>query len=324
MTLDEVRVFFDTNDKFLLTTHESPDGDGLGAEYALCSALIDLGKEVRILNSDPGSAKFTFYDKWKLIRNLGDKEQLPEDIPEWNLVILDTDPGNIGAITPLVLGVCRDVVVIDHHSPKEIGAFRGWMSPNSSSTCEMVFRIIEAMRAGFKQDVAVALYTGIVYDTGSFIYPKTQARTFRIAETLVSSGAVPNEIFTQLYESKSKGALMLQSLVTSTMVLYEIDRVSVQIMSVDTLIASGADYDESQEIVNIPLQCAVVRVSVFFKENESGEKRCSLRSKGEVDCAAIAHMFGGGGHKTAAGFRFNKPFGEMQDEVLEAIRPYFS
>ena len=324
MTLDDICEFFDKNDKFLLTTHESPDGDGLGAEYALCSTLLDLGKKVRILNSDPISSKYAFFDQNKLIRTLGGDGDYPDDLSNWTLVVLDTEPTNIGSIADSVLNSCLDIVVLDHHSPKNILEYRSWLVPDSSSTCEMVFRILESMKVGFKKDVAVALYTGIVYDTGSFIYPKTQAGTFRIAEILVSSGAVPNEIFTQLYESKSKGALMLHSLVTSTMILHEKDRVSVQIMPRETLIASGADYDESQEIVNIPLQCAKVRVSVFLKENILGIKRCSIRSKGEVDCAAIAHSFGGGGHKTAAGFGFDKLFIEIQDEVLEAIRPYFS
>ena len=313
MTRDEIRTFFDDTEKFLLTTHESPDGDGLGAEYALASALLDIGKDVLVFNSDPYAAKYAFIDPKKLIHTLG---------ADGN-VVLDTEPSNIGTIGPAVREQCSRTVVIDHHSPKEGIEYEGWLVPDASSTCELVFRILESMRIGFKRDVAVALYTGIVYDTGSFIYPKTQARTFRIAETLVSSGAVPNEIFTALYESKSAGALILQSLVTSTMILYEQNKVAVQVMARETLIASGAYYDESQEIVNIPLQCADVRVSVFFKENESGNRRCSIRSKGEVDCAAIAKLFDGGGHKTAAGFRFNKSFAEIQDEVLDIIRHSF-
>jgi phosphoesterase RecJ-like protein len=324
MTLDELREFFDETDKLLLTTHESPDGDGLGAEYALCSSLLDIGKDVMILNSDPASGKYTFFDQKNLIKDIGSVGEFPADLAERTLVILDTDPTNIGSAKKTLLDTCKDVIVIDHHSSKVQIKYKGWLRPESSSTCELIFRLLEAMRLGFKRDVAIALYTGIVYDTGSFIYPKTQARTFRIAETLVSSGAVPNEIFTHLFESKSKGALILQSLVTSTMVLWEDDRAAIQIMPRETLFASGAEYDEAQEIVNIPLQCAKVRVSIFFKENEQGVRRCSIRSKGEVDCAAVCHLFGGGGHKTAAGFRFDKPFADIQDEVLEEIRPYLT
>jgi len=324
MTLEDVRKYLRDNNKFLLTTHESPDGDGLGAEYALCSALLDLGKRVQILNSDPAAHKYNFFDQKKLIKAWNIDGEIPEDLENWILVVLDTEPNNIGSLAGTVITGCKEVIVLDHHSPKGTVEYKNWLVPESSSTCELIFRIMESMNIGFKQDVAVALYSGIVYDTGSFIYPKTQARTFRIAETLVSSGAVPNEIFSYLYESKSKGALMLASLVTSTMMLYEEDRVAVQIMPRDTLIASGAEYDESQEIVNFPLQCGKVRVSVFLKENEHGVKRCSIRSKGEVDCAAVSHFFDGGGHKTAAGFRFDKPFMEIQDEVLEAMRPYFT
>jgi len=324
MTLEDVRKYLRDNNKFLLTTHESPDGDGLGAEYALCSALLDLGKKVQILNSDPAAHKYNFFDQKKLIKAWNIDGDIPDDLENWILVVLDTEPNNIGSLAEVLITGCREVIVLDHHSPKGTVEYKNWLVPESSSTCELIFRIMESMNIGFKQDVAVALYSGIVYDTGSFIYPKTQARTFRIAETLVSSGAVPNEIFSYLYESKSKGALMLASLVTSTMMLYEEDRVAVQIMPRDTLIASGAEYDESQEIINFPLQCGKVRVSVFFKENEHGIKRCSIRSKGEVDCAAVSHFFEGGGHKTAAGFRFEKPFMEIQEEVLEAMRPYFT
>jgi len=324
MTLDDIQNYFKDNNKFLLTTHESPDGDGLGAEYALCSAMLDLGKKVRVLNSDPAANKYNFFDRKNLIKAWKINGDLPEDLENWILVVLDTEPTNIGSLAEVAISGCKEVIVLDHHSPKGSAEYKNWLVPESSSTCEMIFRILESMSPEFKQDIAVALYTGIVYDTGSFIYPKTQASTFRIAEKLVSSGAVPNEIFSYLYESKSKGALMLASLVTSTMMLYEEDRVAVQIMPRDTLIASGAEYDESQEIVNFPLQCGKVRVSVFLKENEHGVKRCSIRSKGEVDCAAVSHLFDGGGHKTAAGFRFEKPFMEIQEEVLEAMRPYFT
>ena len=325
MTLDEIRRFFEDTDNILLTTHESPDGDGLGAEYALCVALSSVGKRVMVLNAEEPAAKYGFLDKRNLIRTLGLDGDFPENLESWTLVVLDTDPTNIGNLADVALRICKDVVVLDHHKPKKTGGeFRGWLVPSYSSTCEMIFHLIEAMDLEIEKDIAVALYTGIVYDTGSFVYPKTQARTFRIAETLVNSGAVPNEIFTQLYESKSAGALICQSLVTSTLILHEEDSVGVQVMPRETLIASGAEYEEIQEIVNIPLQCAKVRVSVFLKENKHGTRRCSLRSKGKVDCAAIAHSFGGGGHKTAAGFKFEGSFVEIQEKILDAIRVYLT
>lgn len=324
MTFDEIRLFFEETDKLLLTTHESPDGDGLGAEYALCEALLKKRKEVRILNADIPSSKYAFIDKKGIIKTLGVDAEYPDDLENWTLVVLDTEPTNIGNISEITLETCREVIVVDHHKPKSDANYRGWLASDSSSTCEMVFRILEAMKLKIYKDIAVALYTGIVYDTGSFVYPKTHARTFQIAEKLVAQGVVPNKIYTKLYESKSSGALICQSLVSSTMFIRDSGRVGVQIMPRETLIASGAGYDETQEIINIPLQCSDIRVSVFLKENEQGIRRCSLRSKGEVDCATIAQSFGGGGHKTAAGFKFVDSFEEILEKILDAIHHYLT
>ena len=324
MNIDEIADYFQEHDAFLLTTHESPDGDGLGAEFAFRAILEALGKNVEILNSDPHAGKYDFFDPTRQIRNLVDNPVFPADLDSKNLVVLDTEPGNIGRGASALLDLCRDVVVIDHHAPKQHSDLRGWLSEDSSSTCEMIFHLQKRLEVPLNLDIAVALYTGIVYDTGSFIYPKTRSSTFRIAEELVEIGVVPNQIHTRLYESKSTGSLMLQSLVSSTMILHHSDQVAVQVMPRETLIASGAGYEESQEIVNFPLQCAAVRISVFFKEAENGVRRCSMRSKGEVDCAAIAHRFGGGGHKTASGFRFDGTFQDIQSEVLEEIRPYLT
>lgn len=317
MNLQEITGFLSETDQLILTTHENPDGDGLGAEYALCSALRESGKNVCILNSEPPAHKYSFIDQKQLIRTIGQNGQFPDDLSQWNLLILDAAADHVGSGGKKLVSDCRKVAVIDHHDSS--GKHPGWLMPEASSTCEMVFQLLEHMNIEIGMDSAVALFAGIVYDTGSFVYPKTQSETFRIAQTLVSAGVVPNYVYSQLYENKSKGSLMLQSLVTSTMVLYENDRIALQMMPRETLIASGAQYDESQELVNIPLQCADVRISVFFKENELGEKRCSFRSKGELDCAALATQFGGGGHRTAAGFRFSIPFSRMQKKVLDAI-----
>ncbi len=322
MDIRDICRYLTDNDGFVITTHEAPDGDGLGAEYALCSTLLSMGKEVIILNSDSHEVKYDFIDEKKLIRTVSTVKNSPETLSGKTLIILDTEPSNIGASGHFLRSSCASVIVIDHHTPPDEPWENAWLEPGASSTCEMIFRVIEALSQAITQDVARALYTGIVYDTGSFIYPKTQAETFHIAEKLVEAGAVPNEVFTGLFQNKSTGALLLHSLVSSTLVLYMNNQVAVQIMARETLIASGASYEESQEIINFPLQSGAVEVSVFFKENESGTRRCSLRSKKHVDCAAIAHKFGGGGHRTAAGFRFEKSFSAIQKVVLEEIRQY--
>lgn len=303
----------------------TPDGDGLGAEYALCSALLDLNKEALILNADQISPRYHFIDKRKIIKTLGMDGRYPTNLKDWILVVLDSSLTNIGPIVNIsVAGKILNTVIIDHHEINEKIGHPAWLNPNSSSTCEMIFDLIEAMNVRITSDIAIALYAGIVYDTGSFAYPKTQARTFKIAEILVRNGAVPDAVFSQLYARKSKASLTLQTMVASTLRLYHDDHVAIQLMPRETLISSGAHYEEAQEIVNYPLQCSCVQVSIFLKENEKGVKRCSIRSKDMVDCVAIAQSFGGGGHKTASGFHVRQTFAVIQRELLEMLRPYFS
>lgn len=323
MTLEETSRRLKTSPKILVTTHEAPDADGLGAEYALTVGLLETGKDVQILNSDPAGEKYTYIDTRSLFQTYRTDADLPKDVGERLLVIVDTVPNNIGSLSEILPNLAKEVIVIDHHDEVPDKGIDSLLVPDSSSTCELVYHILHGLEIPVNREMAVALYTGIVYDTGSFAYPKTKTETFRIAEDLVSRGVIPNDVYTNLFQSKSKGALILQSLVTSTMTLHLDDKVAVQVMPRDTLIASGADYEESQEIINIPLQCAGVRASVFFKEKENGNRRCSLRSKGVVNCVEIARSFGGGGHKTAAGFRFEETFADMQEKVLEAIRTYF-
>jgi len=323
MLLNDICEVFRKNDEFLICTHMTPDGDGLGAEYALCSALLDLNKKAMILNADRMPPKYQFIDQRKIIKTLGIDGDYPENFKNWTLVLLDTNPTNIGPIIDeSVIG--QNIVIIDHHETNREMSYLAWLNPDSSSTCEMIFDLIEAMNARITPDIAIALYAGIVYDTGSFAYPKTQASTFKIAEILVRNGAIPNVVFSHLYAKKSKASLTLQTMVTSTLRLYHSDHVAIQLMPRETLIASGAHYEEAQEIVNYPLQSSCVEVSIFFKENEKGVKRCSIRSKSLVDCAAIAQKFGGGGHKTASGFHVKKTFEEIQHELLELLHLYFS
>ena len=164
----------------------------------------------------------------------------------------------------------------------------------------------------------------IVYDTGSFIYPKTSAQTLHIAFELVTSGVKPNEIYSKIYETKSIASLVLQSTVLSTLELECHDHVAIQIMLKDAILESGATYEEGHQIINVPLAAEAIKVSVFFKENLEGILRCSLRSKGNINVVEIAQKFGGGGHKTAAGFKCSESLEVVKQMVLDDLEKYFT
>ncbi len=316
--------FILNNDKFIITAHETPDGDAIGSESAMYVALKNSGKNVQVINADPMAERYTFLDYDNSFHVLKDNFSLPEDIDEYSLIILDTnDIDNIGEVNAKILSSSKNHIIIDHHESYEKTTDNILIMSNASSTCEILFELFDFLSLEIDFKIAQALFVGIVYDTGSFIYPKTTAKTFSIAYELVSKGVLPNEIYSRIYESNSISALKLQSKVSSSLKLYYNQHVAVQRMLKETIQECGALYEEADAIINTPLKSETVKVSVFFKENSEGVLRCSMRSKGNIDVASIAQHYNGGGHKTAAGFKSKYPLDEIQEKVLKRLEVYF-
>ena len=317
--------FIEKYDKFIITAHETPDGDALGSEYAMLLALRKLGKTARILNADPAPKKFAFVASGEEFEVLVRSEQIPSDIGEYGLFILDVnDINNIGQVATLILPRVAEYFIVDHHDSETVQLSKNHIEQNASSTCEILYLLFQQMNLELDLPMARALYMGILYDTGSFIYPKTTAVTFQIARDLVNLGVQPNDTYVSVYESNSISSLVLMSKVLATLELHFDRRVAVQTMTQELLREAGAIYEESDLLINIPLRSGDIRVSVFFKENLEGVKRCSLRSKGNIDVAAIAQSLGGGGHRTAAGFKCLRSFEVMKVEILEMLHKYFN
>jgi bifunctional oligoribonuclease and PAP phosphatase NrnA len=329
MRLDAASRFIDRNSNFIITAHETPDGDALGSEYALYCALCKLGKHALICNADPMSDKYRFLDTSDIIKTLDELESnntltFKENLAEWALIILDTnDTHNIGMIAERILPFTKEYLIIDHHEQGEDNDRSNIIEENASSTCEVLFELFEELDVEIDFETAQALYVGIIYDTGCFVYPKTSARTFEIAHILVALGVKPNFVYSKVYESNSISSLRLQSQVLASLELVYDQHVAIQTMLKETIAECGAQYEEADTIINIPLKSGDILVSIFFKENEEEILRCSMRSKGNINVAEIAQFFGGGGHKTAAGFKSKYPLDEIKPKVLDMLRKYF-
>jgi phosphoesterase RecJ-like protein len=324
MTFQHIIKFLNKYDKFILTAHETPDGDALGSEYAMLRALQKMGKQAKIFNADPAPKNFKFIDETNEIQTLVSPDQLPADLKDHVLIILDVnDTGNIGNIVKHVFPRVKDYFIIDHHDTGENTLTANLIQEDASSTGEILYQLFNELNIKLDLDMARALYMAIVYDTGSFIYPKTTPLTFTIAHDLVSRGVKPNEIYSKIYETRSIASLVLQSAVLSTLELQCNNHVAIQTMLKKALEDSGATYEEGHHIINIPLAAEAIKVSIFFKENLEGILRCSLRSKGNIDVVKIAQKFRGGGHKTAAGFKCSEPLETVKKKVLSYLEGYF-
>ncbi len=313
------------HDKIIITAHETPDGDAIGSESSFYLALKELNKHVIVVNADPMAEHYLFLDYDNCFNVLDDNFNIPEDIEDYLLVILDTnDIDNIGIVCEKILTRVKQYLIIDHHESSDIFKDNQLILSNSSSTCEILYDLLNFLNIKIDFNIAQALFVGIVYDTGSFIYPKTSAKTFSIAHTLVKKGVSPNEVYSRIYDSNSVSALKLHSKVSASLKLYYNQHVAVQIMLKETIEECGAMYEEADSIINTPLKSETIRVSVFFKENPEGILRCSMRSKGNIDVSSIAQHYDGGGHKTAAGFKSKYPLDIIQEKVLKKLGVYFN
>ncbi|HTX71402.1 MAG TPA: bifunctional oligoribonuclease/PAP phosphatase NrnA [Rectinemataceae bacterium] len=320
MTLDALAGFLTEHDRYIIASHDGPDADGLGASYALALALRSIGKTVYATVPTHVPAKYRFIDQQGLFVPLASPETLNFDLSDFILVIIDTQDLNyLGVAAERVIRQAAERVIIDHHELSVAAGQAAYVDPMASSSCEIVYGLIGKIGAEPTLDVSEALFAGMVYDTGSFAYPKTGDRCFAYASELVRAGVKPYAIHGRLYESGSIGVLILQKAVLSTLELHAESRVAVQVLHRSDLAASGAAYEDAEDLVNIPLQSRTVEVSLLFKENLEGRIRCSLRSKGGVNVAHVAQTFGGGGHKTAAGFTCRTPLESSKADVLKTI-----
>ncbi|MDR2258820.1 MAG: bifunctional oligoribonuclease/PAP phosphatase NrnA [Treponema sp.] len=312
--------FFKKHESFILTTHEGADADGLGAELVCNRILGKMGKAVQILNAEKTPAHFAFMDPDGSIEVWN--EEIYAELPEKSaLLILDTsDEYNIGSMRSLI-GRVRETFVIDHHEPAPFSTLAGFIDATASSTCEIAVEAALAAGIDLDTDTAMAAFAGLSFDTGSFAYIKTTGRTFKAALAMIERGAVPYSVYRELNESSSLGALLLRKQVLSTLEIRAGGRAAVLILRKEDLEATGANFEDAESFINIPLRAREIAVSILVKENREGKVRCSLRSKGAVNVSKIAQQFGGGGHVTAAGFKSALGIEKTLEQVLEKVAP---
>ena len=311
---DDVFSFFDRHGSFVLTTHDSPDADGFGSQMIMSSILKKSGKEVRVINADPFPNYLKFLDGLPV--EIWDEEKHSPVLEDSALLILDTcEEYHIGSIRKALKKV-KEVFVFDHHEPGPRSKLSGLIDSAAASTCEMAIELALRMDVPLDEKTATAAYAGIVFDSGFFAYPKTTLRTFNAAIRTIEWGAQPNFIYRKLMENSSYSAILLQKQALSHLQFHIGKKLAVMTLSSEDMKETGAEFEEADNIVNIPLKAKEVEVSVLIKEKNPEEIRCSLRSKGNVNVSKIAQGFGGGGHVTAAGFRTSLSIEKILNKLL--------
>ncbi|MGB2953771.1 MAG: bifunctional oligoribonuclease/PAP phosphatase NrnA [Gaiellaceae bacterium] len=302
------------NQRFLLVTHENPDGDALGSLLATKLALDQLGKDsVMYLHGDaPLPSEYSFMPLAELRR------EPPDDVAERVLITLDCANETRIAPDPVVLEQARLVVNVDHHHDNSRFGDVNLVVPEASATGEVLRDLFAELGVRLAPELAEALYIGLVTDTGRFQYTNTTPRTLRLAAELVEAGANVHRVFQGVYESVQFAKLKLLARALERAHLYDGGRLVVSYLTRRDFDEVGAAEAYAEGIIDFLRAVEGADMAALIREpprSDGPAKKVSLRaSTDELDVSAIARKSGGGGHRQAAGF--------SSDDSIEEITAF--
>jgi bifunctional oligoribonuclease and PAP phosphatase NrnA len=307
--------------RFVLTTHIRPDGDALGCETAMAEVLESLGKDVLVCNVFSIPPNLQFIDPNKRFKKLGADLASDRLADREVLIILDTSAwAQLGTMSDVVRTTKALKVVVDHHvSQDDLGA-EVFKDVEAEATGRLVIDAMDQLKVSLTPDIARAAFVAVATDTGWFRFSSTTAGTFALIARLVQAGADPDEIYKNLYENDSLARLRLVGR-TLSRAKTELDgRLIHTYIANEDFRETGALPSDSEDIINLTLAVGGAEAAVILVEQPEGGFKVSLRSRCQVDCAALAEKFGGGGHKKAAGLSIGGPLESAQTKVLDAVR----
>jgi bifunctional oligoribonuclease and PAP phosphatase NrnA len=316
--LKEIGDALRRHDRFLVVTHENPDGDALGSLLAATLALHRLGKDAVMYlpgeTSLPG--EYGFMPLEDLVR------EPPHDAAERVLLAVDcAKEDRIGdeaalARAPLVLN-------IDHHHDNTRFGDLNLIVADASSTGEVLRDVLAELGIELTPELAEPLYIALVTDTGRFQYANTTPKALRLAAELVEAGADIHEVFQQVYESVEFAKLKLLARALGRAEVLEGGRIVVSHLLRSDFGEVGASEPYSEGIIDYLRAVEGAELAVLVREqlNESAAAyKGSLRSSiDELDVSAIARRFGGGGHRQAAGFSTDLSLEEIVEQIREGF-----
>jgi phosphoesterase RecJ-like protein len=299
--------------RFVLTSHSRPDGDSIGSQLALAFTLESLGKQVRILNSDPAPEHYLDFPGMDRIEIV---DAAPPDLQADAVIVMEcSDLSRTG-----VAGLDGHFIInIDHHAGNRMYGALNWFDESAAACGEMVFDVIRVLDVPLTTDIATHIYLAILTDTGSFHHSNITPRTFDICRQTVEAGVNPAAMARRVFDSNSFGKLKLIGALLDSMELIDRGRLAVLYLDDKMLDACGCTHNDTEGVINLPLTAREIQAVVFFKVSAAGAVRVSMRSKYDVDVRLVANSFGGGGHKNAAGFTVEGPLAKVKPAIIERL-----
>lgn len=318
--LDTVVEELRAADKLLLTTHENPDGDALGSLVGMHGVLTQLGKDALM---------FICAHEFPLpheLRHLESPEIITEPPPDMDeRVAVFLDCGNIDRMpVDFLKGNGVRILNIDHHHDNTRFGMANLVDPAASCTAEIVWRLARELGAELTERIAVALYVGLITDTGRFMYENTSADAHVMAAELIEAGVEPHRVFSRIYESLPVARVRLLQRALASLERYDGGTVARLHLTVADFEQTGAIENDSEGIVDHARAIEGTAVAMLVRDltgERAGKRKVSLRATdGRVDVSEIARSLGGGGHRQAAGATSALSLDELTEQVRADVR----
>ena len=311
--LDELRGA----ERFLLATHENPDGDALGSLAATQLVLSALGKDA-VAYMAPEEFPLPYEYRFIQVENL--VTEPPADLDGRTIVFLDC--GNIDRNPADALKrPGAHILNVDHHHDNTQFGTVNHVVPEASCTAEVLWDLMGDLGVELTRPIAEALYVGLVTDTGKFMYENTGPRAHQMAAQLIDAGVDVHAIYRRIFEGVPQGKLDLLARGLANVERYDDGLLTLTHLSVADYEATGADASYSEGVVDHLRALEGTAVAALVRDllgDGESRRKVSLRATDDrVDVSAIARAQGGGGHRRAAGFSTTMDYPQLV-QVLRA------
>lgn len=303
--------FLKKHNNYVILTHASPDGDTLGAGYALYYGLKQLGKLAEVICPEIIPSKYGYF--------LCETDHINRE----NAVVVAVDVADkrlLGALEQ-EFGELVDLC-IDHHVSNVRYAKALYLDADASATCEIIYELLCALKVKFNDTIAKALYTGISTDTGCFKYSCVTARTHIIAAKLYDYNIEADVINKIMFDTKSKKLLTLERMVLDTAEYHFDDRCMLITITADMQNQTGCSGTDLEGLTSISRCVEGVLAGVTIKQTGDNTYKASLRTYAPLNASQICKTLGGGGHKNAAGASLCGDLDEVKSKILSAIKQH--
>lgn len=301
----------------LVASHVNPDGDAVGALLALGLALKSMNKGVCIYNQSAIPAVYRFLPS---VSNIGQTVAQPM---EYDAVVV-LDCGSIERLGSIAADVRNTpmIINIDHHMTNTRFGHIHLIDPTACATAEIVYRLIKQLPVKIDRAIAMAIYTGILTDTGSFRFSNTNKASFAICSEMIECGANPYEVAQFVYGHYSLGRIKLLNLALDSLEISANGKMSIMSLTQDMMDNTGTQVEDIDGIINYARRIEDVKIAALIHEvagngRDRRQYHVSLRSDGSVNVAHIAAYFGGGGHANAAGFSAEAALPELKNKIVQ-------